>query len=30
MHNLFKPKEHVVEIIHEVSGIWHKYLEIDG
>ena len=30
MHNLFKPKEHVEEIIHEVSGIWHKYFEIDG
>ena len=20
----------MIEILHEVSGIWHKYLEIDG
>eukprot|EP00828_Plagiopyla_frontata_P032168 TRINITY_DN4197_c0_g1_i1.p1 TRINITY_DN4197_c0_g1~~TRINITY_DN4197_c0_g1_i1.p1 ORF type:complete len:574 (+),score=57.56 TRINITY_DN4197_c0_g1_i1:565-2286(+) len=29
MHALFKPKEHVIDIIHEISGIWHKYLQID-
>lgn len=30
MHALFKPKEHVIDILHEISGIWHKYLDIDN
>ena len=30
MHALFNPKLHVIDILHEISGIWHKYLEIDN